>query len=371
MQRQWTSRGEGKSCNSEPHNFLLLGHICGRSRQHCMMHALAFYVYLTSLLVLPAIGSSIGAYIRAGLGVTTTRRSTLPPSSSSSSHQNQTLFANTTTTALKKTGAPLNTNLLQWQSCAESWAKYESVTTRISTVVVVTSLHTTISISTVDLKYGTAKVYNTVSGIAVARGTFTPTKTVRMALDVTEISASSTSHIRYASPTTSKPSCSSIAPSECSLLYDAYVKSYNTPGDTAVPDITPIPSNSPACPAYYYRPWTSCTSWRDPGSESGACTVQGNNVQIFYWPPKNVSNLQINATVTQSYAPGVTFTSPSIYMSFDYLAAIVLLPGSAMACTACGKFPDGSGWGCASTTTDDGDGLMTAGTSTTGVLLSK
>jgi len=251
--------------------------------------------------------------------------------------------------------------------CAASWSSYQAFTsTDITRVpIVVTSFNTT----TTELTYGANDVYTTRSGVPVASGSFTPTKVVQTVLNIT---SSTTTHLRTTqNPArfSASPTCSSVSPSDCSLLYVSYLQSLGLSSNASVPSITPAPSNSPHCPKYHYKTTTGCNYWNDYGGGLGTCYVSGANVQLFYFPSKtaNASNGTSITTgpIVQSYAPGVTFTSPSIYLSFDYLSAMSEIGAKESACSSCG--PNG----CVTHAVGGGNAREYRGTSIAGALLSE
>ncbi|KAK3615509.1 hypothetical protein LTR56_026551 [Elasticomyces elasticus] len=312
-----------------------------------------------------AAGASLGAYIREGLGLTTTttESSSTPTPSVEATYQNSTTYGNT----FGAQNTSLEGSLSRWQTCAESWSSYESI--QDADVTFITTTYTTVSGQTANVTYGTGDVYTTLGGIPVVSGNFTPPKVVRTVINITTTSSTWNVLTKNDPRTTETPACSSISPSECSLLYDSYLHSLGLPSNASVPSITPAPTNSPACPAYYYKPWSSCTHYRDSGTDLGTCYVEGANVQLFFFPPQTANGTAApNATVVQSYAPGITFTSPSIYMSFDYLSASSGVAAMEWACSQCGSLSNG--WGCEASAVGGGNGKQIKGTSTAGALLS-
>ncbi|KAK5732260.1 hypothetical protein LTR17_010706 [Elasticomyces elasticus] len=316
-------------------------------------------------LLSPAAGASLGAYIREGLGLTTTttKSTSTPTPSAEATYANSTTFGNT----FGAQNTSLEGSLSQWQTCAESWSSYESI--QDADVTFITTTYTTVSNQTTNVTYGTGDVYTTLGGIPVVSGNFTPTKVVRTVIDITTTSSTWNVVTKNDPRTTKTPACSSISPSQCSLLYDSYLHNLGLPSNASVPSITPAPTNSPACPAYYYKAWSSCTHYRDSGTDLGTCYVEGANVQLFFFPPRTANGTAApNATVVQSYAPGITFTSPSIYMSFDYLSASSGVAAMEWACSQCGSLSNG--WGCEASAVGGGNGKQIKGTSTAGALLS-
>ena len=67
-----------------------------------------------------------------------------------------------------------------------------------------------------------------------------------------------------------------------------------------------------------------------------------------------------------SWAPGVTFTSPSVYLSFDYLSAErIINNNNDYRCTTCDQA------GCRQAAVDGGQEIKSEGTSIPGQLISK
>ncbi|KAK4892325.1 hypothetical protein LTR27_009159 [Elasticomyces elasticus] len=222
----------------------------------------------------------------------------------------------------------------------------------------------------VNATYGTDNVYTTLDGVPIASGNFTPTAVVREMVTTTTSTYSMLTTTINDARTSTTPSCSTsdISPSDCSLLYVSYIHSLGLASNATVPRITPAPTNSPQCSAYYYKPWSSC--YTRTGQDGGLCSVGGVNVQLFYFPPTtaNGNATKSNATMVQSYAPGITFTSPSIYLSFDYLLASSSFPWVYSGCESCGR--TGTGWGCTATVEDGGVGNTGTGTTIDGYFLS-
>jgi len=88
-------------------------------------------------------------------------------------------------------------------------------------------------------------------------------------------------------------------------------------------------------------------------------------VQLFYFPSKTANASITAGPVVQSYAPGVTFTSPSIYLSFDYLSAMSEIGAKESVCSRCGAN------GCVTYGVGGGDAREYRGTSIAGALLSE
>ena len=245
----------------------------------------------------------MGEYIRAGLGLTTVTTTT----------SNGTITPTNTFQAANTTDP-----LAGLAQCAASWASYNLL---LIEPYATSSQSTYIATIVTAITHGSGHVYTTVDNIPVASGKFSPTKV----LNTTVYSTTSTEidSLTTVTPNVSTPSCSRLGPSDCSLLYNSYVQSLGLAPNASVPSITPAPTNSPACPEYYYKPWSSCSYWYD---NVQGCLISGANVQLFYFPSKTTNGTQSHnitaSPVVQSYAPGITFTSPSIYLSFDYLSAI-------------------------------------------------
>jgi len=274
--------------------------------------------------------------------------------------------ANTTVNATSPTGNDTYSARLH---CAESWSAYSASSS--ADVTYITSTVTSYDTTDAHLTYGTNKVYTTSNGIPVASGRFTRTSVVRTVLTITTTFEDIEGTTLHPSEVSATPTCSPPSPSECSMLYVSYLNSLGLPANASVPSVTPAPTNSPACPEYYYKPFSTCTTFLDTGADLGICSVIGANAKLFYFPTKTAGAAAtatgdrgtITPTVVHSYAPGVTFTSPSVYLSFDTLSALSIVAGREYACTSCG-------WnGCQASAVGGGDALELIGTSTTGALL--
>ena len=293
------------------------------------------------------VGASVGDYVRSGLGL---------------KEVNTTLDTATVTPTNTFTVVNSTSSLAALAQCAASWASYELLLTPPYNTETTSTYITEIA---ADLTFGDGDVYTAFDNIPVASGSFAPTAILQTTIYSTtfmEVYALITPI-----PTISSPPCSSLAPSDCSLLYDSYVQSLGLPPNATVPSLTPAPTNSPACPDYFYQPQTSCSYWRETVQD---CSVSGANVQLFYFPPKtaNATDQVQNITagpVVKSYAPGITFTSPSIYLSFDYLSAISGIAALESGCSSCDSN------GCKAHMVGGGNGISYAGTSIAGALLSE
>ncbi|GAB1743940.1 hypothetical protein NU219Hw_g984t1 [Hortaea werneckii] len=249
--------------------------------------------------------------------------------------------------------------------CAASWSSYNAFTSSDVTYLDTTS--TSIQHTHTRLTQGTGAVYTTRDGIPVASGSFRPTKVVKSQIVITSSTTENVPSTQHPASFNATPSCPSIKPKKCSSLYSAYLDSLGLPSNASIPAITPAPSNSPPCPQYYFRPSSSCSYYRDDVDSS--CYISGQSVQVFYFPPKTANGSDVPASITsavvQEYAPGITFTSPSIYLSFDYLSGERLLPASHSICVTCGPEYEG----CESYAVGGGNAREYQGTSIAGALL--
>ncbi|EMF08862.1 uncharacterized protein SEPMUDRAFT_151771 [Sphaerulina musiva SO2202] len=314
-------------------------------------------------------------YIRAGIGY---NASAVGPISTNIT--NNVSSVTTQRTGSEDTAAPTG-DLAAAAACYSSWSSYSK---QQSTSVVFTQVTTTYTRPlTTNITYGTGDVYSTAPGygIPIARGNFTATSTAQRVLNITS------TDVVYVSPTLTTtiskptPTCSSLSPGECSKLYVSYISSLGLPANATVPAITPAPANSPPCPTYYYQPFTSCSTSYGKVSKD-ACTIMGNSVQLFYFPsqtttptiPVATGTMNVSATITApptappavvyEYAPGTTFTSPNIYLKFDYLSAQRLRLGNgAPVCSICDKY------GCRMQAVDGGQSITSEGTSIEGQLV--
>ncbi|KAF2723330.1 hypothetical protein K431DRAFT_283135 [Polychaeton citri CBS 116435] len=268
------------------------------------------------------------------------------------------LGATSLSTAQSSVGSVSSTNGTvdygELSACVASWASYISFTE--SDIAVVNRTSTSHLELNTRLTHGAGAVYTTYDGIPVVSGNFTPTKIISTTINVSSTSVSNVETTYHPAQVSASPTCDFAY--GCSRLYASYMSSLGLSKNASIPKITPAPANSPGCPAYYYRPFSSCSYWTDPVN---TCTVAGQNVQVFYFPL-----LLTNVTtgkVVYSYAPNITFTSPSIYLSFDWLSATSSLGALESACSSCGYN------GCVATAVGGGDGYSVAGTSIGGALI--
>ncbi|KAL9080632.1 MAG: hypothetical protein Q9157_000608, partial [Trypethelium eluteriae] len=194
----------------------------------------------------------------------------------------------------------------------------------------------------VSVVQGTGAVYTTVDGIPRASGIFTPTATsvFTTAATLSQVFPGSESRPMNVSAPPS-PTCT-LWLSDCRALYTSYFSSLRiNPNATIVSSITPVPTNSPPCDAAFdVQPNEPGTTFSNPIEPPGSCTLYGQNVQLCFFPPATQqSNSTDTKMVVQAFAPGVTFTSPSVYLSFDALSAISTYYGTEN--TNCSSYPDG------------------------------
>lgn len=143
-------------------------------------------------------------------------------------------------------------------------------------------------------------------------------------VSTTTVSFISTTH--NSALVTQTPVCP-FSPKDCRRLYVSYISSLGLPYNASVPKITPAPENSPHCPDYYYKPFsTSYASTQLDLTED--CKLYGNSVELFYFPSRTAGEPEPTTPVIYEYKKGTTFTSPSIYLSFDYISATRYIPQS-------------------------------------------
>jgi len=251
----------------------------------------------------------VADYIRAGLGVTTTTTAT---------------YLETTTAGQP---APTSSNattedLVELATCAASWSSYDILAT--SNVGGDYITYKTATLVNTTVVYGTGDVYTSYGKIPVASGEFTPTRTVTRMFNVTTKTSSYRSTTSNPALITETPACS-FTPKDCSRLYVSYISSLGLPSNASVPKITPSPENSPQCPDYYYKPYSSTFASTDL-SVTADCKLYGNSVELLYFPSRTAGEPEPTTPVTYEYKPGTTFTSPSIYLSFDYISATRYIP---------------------------------------------
>ena len=310
--------------------------------------------------------SGCADYIRAGIGYTSTVVETAIEVATVTT---QTI---TVTAGNGVANGAANGDLAAASACSSSWSSYSS---RRSKNVVVTMITTTFyNALTTNITYGTGDVYSTAPGygIPIASNNFTATSTGKRVFNITSTQTMNIDTTLNTTLAKASPTCSLITPGECSKLYVSYIASLGLPKNASVPDITPAPANSPPCPTYYYQPFSSCSK-SFVTSYPNDCTIMGNSVKLFYFPSQTTTSTEtvnVSATITAppkvvyEYAPGTTFTSPSIYLKFDYLSAERLSQGNdAVICSVCDKN------GCRETGVDGGQERNVEGTSIEGQLV--
>lgn len=224
-----------------------------------------------------------------------------------------------------------NHTLSSMLKCAKEWSSYDSlISANIFTGRETKTYHRE---KQTTLTYGTGKVYTSSAGIPVAHGTFTSTSFVVTVVTVTKTSTNWPLRTTGTARTQKTPTCSSLLWPDCSRLYSSYISSLGLPWNATVPSIDPPPFNSPACSIYNYQPWTSChySTEVDPG-----CSVSADNVQLFYFEPTtSKAHASVTDIVVHTFAPGTTFSSPSIYLLFNNLTAAAAYYGVDRYCTTC------------------------------------
>ncbi|KAI7161833.1 hypothetical protein KC349_g2551 [Hortaea werneckii] len=301
--------------------------------------------------------ASLGSYIRAGLAYPDANTTALTTTSEKPSRS--------PTFAGFRPKNDTNDDFAALSKCAASWSSYKAFTSSDVTYIDTTS--TSIQHTHTHLTQGTGAVYTTRDGIPVASGSFRPTKVVKSQIVITSSTTENAPSTQHPASFDATPSCPSIKPKKCSSLYSAYLSSLGLPSNASIPAITPAPTNSPPCPQYYFRPSSSCSYYQD--NVDNSCYISGQSVQVFYFPPKTANGSDVPTSITsavvQEYAPGITFTSPSIYLSFDYLSGQRLLPASQSICVTCGPEYEG----CETYGVGGGNALKYQGTSIAGALL--
>ncbi|KAI7368704.1 hypothetical protein KC354_g2486 [Hortaea werneckii] len=300
--------------------------------------------------------ASLGSYIRAGLAYSDAN--TTASTTTSEEPSRRPTFAGF---------RPKNdtNDFAALSKCAASWSSYNAFTSTDVTYPLTTS--TSIQHPHTHLTQGTGAVYTTRDGIPVASGSFQPTKVIKSQITITSSTTEYAPSTQHPASFNATPSCPSIKPKKCSSLYSAYLSSLGLPSNASIPAITPAPTNSPPCPQYYFRPSSSCSYYQD--NVDSSCYISGQSVQVFYFPPNTANGSDVPTSITsavvQEYAPGITFTSPSIYLSFDYLSGQRLLPASQSTCVTCGPEYEG----CETYGVGGGNALEYQGTSIAGTLL--
>lgn len=233
--------------------------------------------------------------------------------------------------------------------CLRSWAIYDSSTSAAIEVSSTTVLRSWLGFTEITL--GTASVFTSINGVPVASGSFTPTATAFTKISKTETSVGR--EIITIGPWPERtPKCRSRCYAQRSKNCDEYLSDRGLlqTGTSSINSTAWF--DSLACPL----PGSTCMTLPQP---SASCVLGGNGVQIFYFNPRWNEN-----DVTYSYAPDITFTSPYVYVSFDYLTAVSHEPGSGKVCSSC------SYGRCTSTEIFTGASTYVVGTTETGPLVS-
>lgn len=230
-----------------------------------------------------------------------------------------------------------NPSTLQQFECMKQWFHFDSMT-RTDIEWVTTSTDYSSSLAIVQT-YGIGDVYTTTDGIPVARGSFTPTRTVtstawRIEHQTFSVPSPGTKWLQSA------PSCTSPPYWQQQSLCATYLSSLgvvqNGTAVNPVPaTVTPVSFDSILCPL----PYTDNTTCETRTYSYSSCYLEGRSVELYYFPPQTAIATEpkpgITTSVIYSFAPNITFTSPSIYLSFDYLTAFSYPPQEAGKCTRC------------------------------------
>lgn len=247
---------------------------------------------------------NVADYIQAGLGATVTP---------TAAHYDAATTGTSSPTFLDQSSG---NNLAALATCAASWSAYNNQATTNVGFTAIT--YTTTFLINTTIVYGTGAVYTSYGNIPVVAGPFTPTRTANRLLNVSTTTFSPATTTFNPTLVTETPACS-FSPKDCSRLYVSYLSSLGLPHNASVPKITPAPENSPHCPAYYYKPFiTTYASTRTDLTAN--CKLYGNSVELFYFP-RRTEGPEPTKPVTYKYKEGITFTSPYIYLSFDYISA--------------------------------------------------
>nr|OQO31153.1 hypothetical protein B0A51_01884 [Rachicladosporium sp. CCFEE 5018] len=163
---------------------------------------------------------------------------------------------------------------------------------------------------------GTADVYTTSAGLAYAHGNFTPTSTSMWTFNGPTFTTTSSM-----SPGPDYPSCS-VGPIACSLLSQSVWSSLGLPSGAS---ITQLPNWSlPDC----VIPSPTTTASALPSNSDLPCQLTGRNVEVLYWPSPTITNgPSVQTATTVISGSTMTFTSPSVYLSFDMIGAYHLITG--------------------------------------------
>lgn len=216
--------------------------------------------------------------------------------------------------------------------CIRSWLIYDSSTSAAVGSRAITMLQSSLETDAIPAM-GTANVYTTIEGFPVARGTFTPQGS---GFSITWKTATSTS---WETITTgvwpiSTPQCSRRNSSQRSEICEAYASEHGPRRSRKGLKWPPVWFDSVACPPAT----TSCTTPTGP-SPSPGCTVEAVGAQLFYFPDLGIQTghdgRYESVDVIHSFAPDVTFTSPTVYLSIEYLTAVSWECALDTICTYC------------------------------------
>lgn len=107
-------------------------------------------------------------------------------------------------------------------------------------------------------------------------------------------------------------------------MYSAFRHSLGLNASATIPAMSPAPTNSPRC-----LETANVTKGCTRQTYHYPCSILGNNVKLFYWPPATTPPANISQAVTVVDG-SVTFTSPSVYLSFASLSAVAPFVGNAV-----------------------------------------
>ncbi|KAK6437579.1 hypothetical protein LTR95_006220 [Oleoguttula sp. CCFEE 5521] len=241
-----------------------------------------------------------------------------PPTTSVASNStfaNSTAPNNSTSVAMNTSSfdyaSQCNSLTASWESASFSWLRYHAVSYIVT-----------------NSRYEVETVYGTISAPTTVTSCLGASRVLGgQVLSVTSESESTTNQtwmIMTSSEATlfptPKPVCT-IGTTDCSSLWNEYDSSMNALTTTYNAAVTMLPT-PPSC--------------QDPRTDAycQTCTVQANEVQMYYWPLIAVGNecdpdrqfLTPTPTIVgqpnTAELDGYTFTSPSVYLSFDWIYAL-------------------------------------------------
>lgn len=216
------------------------------------------------------------------------------------------------------------TTTADWEACQASQVAWSEGSSSFKGAYLTTATTTQTFVSkvfTFQEPLGTASPYTTIDGIPHVSGELKATATSQYIGTYAEASTITYTNVdftntafgaTYPSPS---PTCT-IPRSICRSLWSSYLASVGAPTGmdtyTVEPLISPVPTNRPRCS--YMDIVSNCVSAPTP-----SCYISASKVDLFYWP--QITPAPSMQGVVTAVHNNMTFTSPSVYLQFDYLQA--------------------------------------------------